>query len=147
MPVTFLEFTPQDYDEALNFWRATPGIGLSETDSRENIEAFIQRNPGLSFLARDAGRLVGTVLGGHDGRRGYLYQLAVLPAYRGKGVGTELVERCITRLGEIGIQKCHIMIYATNIQGQTFWESIGWHRRTEILVMSRLTSAAPSDDV
>lgn len=83
-----------DYDAVMTLWRETPGVGLSAADNREAIAAYLLRNPGLSFAAWDGPRLVGAVLCGHDGRRGYLHHLAVAPAYRRQHLGFELAERC-----------------------------------------------------
>lgn len=139
MTVTISPMTPADYAEARSLWEATPGIGLSEADSREGVVAFLERNPGLSLVAREDGRLVGTVLCGHDGRRGYLHHLAVAPPHQGQGLGRELVARCLAGLAAAGIQKCHAWVYAANREGQGFWQKIGWHRRTDLQVISRET--------
>lgn len=77
-------------------WKRTPGMGMSKADSRENIELFLRRNEGLSLVCEDGETLVGSVLCGHDGRRGFMYHLAVHPAYRNKGIGGELVKRACT---------------------------------------------------
>jgi hypothetical protein len=78
------DFALADYDTVLALWRSCEGIGLSDSDTREAIATYLARNPGLSLVATDAdGVIVGAVLGGHDGRRGYLHHLAVAPAHRG----------------------------------------------------------------
>ena len=81
--------------------------------------------------------MVGAVLCGHDGRRGYLHHLAVATSHRRRGIGRELVERCMDGLRREGIAKCHLMVYHHNAAGQAFWRSIGWHGRDDILLMSR----------
>jgi ribosomal protein S18 acetylase RimI-like enzyme len=104
------EMTAQDYDEVAGLWRNTEGIGLDDdTDTREGIAAYLARNPGFSYVARQQSRIVGAVLCGHDGRRGYLHHLAVDQAHRHEGVGRALVEACLAKLGSIGIQKCNIL--------------------------------------
>jgi predicted N-acetyltransferase YhbS len=87
MSITFREMTIDDYEQAYQLWQACPGGGLSSADSREAITAYLTRNPGMSFVAHDAEKLVGTVMAGHDGRRGYLYHLAVAPSHRQQGIG------------------------------------------------------------
>jgi putative acetyltransferase len=91
----------------------------------------------MSFVAREGGKLVGAVLCGTDGRRGYLHHLAVAAELRGRGVGRSLVERCLDALARIGVTRCHIFVYARNTEGQKFWDRLGWYRRDDLLVMSR----------
>jgi ribosomal protein S18 acetylase RimI-like enzyme len=135
---TIREFRMADYDAAYALWEASEGIGLSAADSRENIESFLAQNPGLSFAARSSdGSLVGAVLAGCDGRRGFLYHCAVARHARGKGIGRELVRQSIAALAARGMRKCHIFVLADNEEGRRFWQKIGWEERHTILVMSR----------
>lgn len=97
---------------------------------------FLERNPGISFIAEINGNLAGSILAGHDGRRGYLYHLAVEPNVRRKGIGRQLVQASLKKLQEKGILKCHIFIFNTNETGKTFWESVGWSCREDITVAS-----------
>jgi putative acetyltransferase len=96
MPV-ISEMTIAEYDEVLALWQATEIMGLSEADSREGVAAYLQRNDGLSLLARHSGRLVGAVLCDHDGRRAYLHHLAVARDFRHRGIGRALVAICEIR--------------------------------------------------
>lgn len=135
--IEIIEMQPADYDEVYALWSSLPGIGLSQADARENITAFLERNPGLSFVARQTGQLCGTVLGGHDGRRGYLHHLAVHPQYRHQHIGTQLAERCLAGMRAAGIQRCHIFVFQDNQDARRFWESIGWFKRGDLVLMSR----------
>ena len=137
MDVTVREFTIRDYEAAYALWQSAEGIGLSEADSRENIAAYLSRNPGTSFVAEASGRLVGAVLCGSDGRRGYLHHLAVAPDCRRAGIGRALVDRCLDALGQQGMRKCHIFVIAGNEDGKRFWTRVGWEERTTLVVMSR----------
>jgi len=130
------DFTPADYDDALALWQVTEGITLRDADSREGIERYLLRNPGLSFTARDAGGLVGTVLCGHDGRRGYLHHLAVAPSHRRQGLGRRLIDRSLAGLRAIGIEKCHLFVVAENHPARDFWRRLGWVEREDIVTMS-----------
>jgi ribosomal protein S18 acetylase RimI-like enzyme len=130
-------FSINDYEDVLALWQATPGVGLSDADSRASIAAYLDRNPGLSFVARAEGRLVGAVLCGTDGRRGYLHHLAVQPEFRRQGIGQELVERCLAGLKTQGINKCHLFVFAANADGRAFWERTGWKQRTDLEIMSK----------
>ncbi len=125
------------YDEVMALWRQCEGIGLSDADSRESIAAYLKRNPGMSFIASIDGTLSGAVLCGHDGRRGYIHHLAVHPRFRNKGIGRQLVDRCLAALREARIQKCHLVALNSNLDGIAFWESVSWTRRHDISVLSR----------
>ena len=85
----------EDYESLMALWKRSDGVGLSGADSRESLEKFLQRNPGLSFVLKDRDRIAGSIMAGHDGRRGHLYHLSVLEEYRRRGWGRDLVERCI----------------------------------------------------
>ena len=98
MNIIIQEMMIDDYDEVRDLWLSTDGVQISDTDSREGLERFLERNAGLSFVARDAQKLVAAVLCGHDGRRGYIDQLAVLPSHRRQGIGRSLVSRCLFNL-------------------------------------------------
>jgi putative acetyltransferase len=91
----------------------------------------------MSFIARKDGKLVGAVLSGTDGRRGYLHHLAVAKTFRKQGVGKQLVEHCIEALGKAGITRCHIFVYRENRSGKVFWEQTGWFERNDLEIMSK----------
>jgi putative acetyltransferase len=129
--------TLADYDEVYALWAASEGIGLSSADSREAIGAFLQRNPGLAFVAVDGDIIVGAVICGTDGRRGYLHHLAVRSSHKRQGIGRHLAQACLNRLREQGIEKCHIFVYRENHSARQFWESIGWVERVELVLMTK----------
>ena len=137
MQMEYAEITLADYDAVLELWQQTEHIGLSEADSRENVGAYLVRNPGLSLLVRHQGAVIAAVLCGHDGRRGYLHHLAVNPAFRQQGIGADLVARCLQRLGAVGIDKCNIFLFADNAAGQQFWTRRGWSQRSDLKVFSK----------
>jgi putative acetyltransferase len=127
----------EDYQKIYQLWEMSENIGLSKADSRHGIEKFLERNPGMSYVAWEEGEIIGTVLCGHDGRRGYIHHLMVHPDQRRRGIGQSLVSRCMFALTRIGIQKCHLFVYEDNMGGIKFWESLGWTRRVELTMMSR----------
>lgn len=141
-PVRIAPMTADDYDEVIELWRTTPGIGLGVGDEREGVAASLARNPGLSLVARRGEALVATVLCGHDGRRGSINHLAVVPAERGRGLGRELVARCLAGLAAEGIGKCNIVVYARNADGLSFWGAMGWTARDDLLLMQHSTELA-----
>jgi ribosomal protein S18 acetylase RimI-like enzyme len=125
------------YEVVYALWLQCDGIGLGDSDSKEAIQRYLERNPGMSFMATDDGEVVGAVLAGHDGRRGFIHHLAVLPAYRRNGLGRLLVDKCLAALKVVGILKCHIFIFNHNLEGLSFWEAMGWSRRNDISVVSK----------
>jgi ribosomal protein S18 acetylase RimI-like enzyme len=141
-PFTTQEMTPADLDEVLALWERSEGIGLSpDADSRVGLCAFLERNPGLSFVACAGGPVVGAVLCGQDGRRGYLYHLAVSPPARRWGIARALVQCSLDGLRRLGIRKCHLFVFEDNGAGIEFWRKIGWHDRTDLKIMSRVLDA------
>jgi ribosomal protein S18 acetylase RimI-like enzyme len=118
--------TLEDYDEVAQLWRNAEWISLSDTDARKPMKLFLDRNPGLSLVVRDGARLIGTILCSHDGRRGYLHHLAVDKRYRRRGIGTDLVQRCLTALAKEGIIKCNIYFLEENEAGMAFWARNGF---------------------
>ena len=131
------EMTLADYGEVLALWRGTEGIGLSASDERAAVGAYLARNPGMSFVALAGGRIVGAVLAGHDGRRGCLHHLAVLPSWRHRGIGRALVEASLDRLAAAGMLKCNLFLFDANEAGRAFWEKVGWSARADLVVMQR----------
>ena len=125
-----------DYEQALRLWQSLPGMGLSGADEKENIRVFLQKNPNTCFVALKDGNIIGTILGGSDGRRGYIYHLAVQQSEQNKGVGNKLVDLCMNEFRKSGIQKCHIFVINDNAEGIAFWEKADWQLRDDILVMS-----------
>ena len=138
MTINYRNMTIEDYQAVYDLWESTPGIGLSDADSREGIEKFINANPRSCFIALEGETLVGAVMCGCDGRRGYLHHLAVRVDQRGQGIGEKLVEECMAALRAIGIDKAHIFVIKTNEAGKVFWRKIGWQERDDLMVMSRM---------
>jgi ribosomal protein S18 acetylase RimI-like enzyme len=126
-----------DLEAVTQLWNTTEGVGLNESDGPEQLRAFLERNPGLSLVAHDGSRLIGAVLCGDDGRRGFLYHLAVLPEYRKQGVGRAMVERCLDALGARGLRRCNILMYVDNHSGEQFWKRGGWYDRSELKLMQK----------
>ena len=140
MTIEIREFTPADHPAALDLWRSTPGVVVRDADAFQPVTAYLARNPGTSFVAVDDGAIVGAILCGTDGRRGYLQHLAVHPRVRGRGIGRSLAERSIDALAAAGIDKCHLMVVAGNDAASTFWRHLGWQSRTDIQLMSHTHS-------
>ena len=138
MSITVAEFTIEAYEKVYSLWQTCDGIGLSSADSRTSIQMYLERNPGFSLIAYDGQTVVGTILCGHDGRRGYIHHLAVRAEHRRQGIGRLLVEQSLKALEAIEIKKCHLFIFHDNTSGIQFWESIGWTYRQDIGVISKI---------
>lgn len=136
-PYNIREFNPTDIQGALLLWEQTKNIGLSDSDAPDNLEFFLERNPGLSYVAVTAGEVVGTILCGHDGRRGYIYHLAVNSEYRRAGIGRVLLSKSLEALKENGILKCHAFVFRENPYGELFWGAGGWQPRNDLLTYSK----------
>ena len=138
MNLVISPFSLDAYENVMILWKESEGIGLSGADSQESIRSYVERNPNMSLVAKDVnGTLIGAVLCGHDGRRGYIHHLAVRSDYRRQGIGRKLVEEVLSRLQAVGIQKCHLFIINDNVSGIEFWKSLGWIPRTDIGVISK----------
>jgi ribosomal protein S18 acetylase RimI-like enzyme len=127
----------EDFDTVSSLWKESEGLLLNADDSRESIIHFLERNTGLSFVALDQGNLVGAALCGHDGRHGYIHNLAVKKDYRKQGIGKSLVGRCMYELIKIGIHRCHLYVESGNQDGINFWKKLGWEQRVEMISMSQ----------
>ncbi|HGF5190470.1 TPA: GNAT family N-acetyltransferase [Vibrio parahaemolyticus] len=134
--VRIREMDIADYDDVIKLWGQTEGMSLRDADSKESINNYLIRNPNLSFVAVSADEIVGAVLVGTDGRRGYLQHLAVSSNYRGKNLGRELVSQAISALANVGVPKTHLFVYNENVNAQQFYEKLGWFPRDEVRMYS-----------
>ena len=124
----------EDYDEVYQLWAGTAGMGMrSVDDSLEEIAKFLKRNPSTSFLAKAENEVVGIILCGHDGRRGYIYHTAVKQDYRNKGIGKALVATAFDALKKEQINKVALVAFSTNDLGNKFWQSIGFEIRNDLI--------------
>lgn len=125
--------TLDDYDGVKALWMKIKGFGIrSIDDSREGVERFIKRNPTTSVVAVEDGKIVGSILCGHDGRRGCLYHVCVDEAYRMRGIGKSMVVMTMEALKEEGINKVSLIAFTKNDIGNAFWKEIGWTKREDL---------------
>jgi putative acetyltransferase len=136
MSITISQFTIDAYEEIISLWKDCEGIGLSDADSKESIQKQLDRNPGMSFVAYENNKLVGAVLCGHDGRRGYVHHLGVHQDYRRQGIARSLIIKCLSMLASVGIKKCHTFVFNSNNDGVNFWRNLDWSQRMDISVFS-----------
>lgn len=125
--------TMEDYEEVYALWKKIRGFGIrSIDDSREGIERFLKRNPTTSVVAVEDGRIVGSILCGHDGRRGCFYHVCVDAAYRRQGIGKTMVVASMEALKEEHINKVCLIAFTRNDVGNAFWNTIGWTKRQDL---------------
>jgi ribosomal protein S18 acetylase RimI-like enzyme len=129
------EFLISDYGAALELWERVEGLEIAEGDDRESVVCFLARNPGLSRVAIDGSAIVGVVLCGHDGRRGYIYHLAVDPLYQARGLGKRLMDECLDGLRKAGLKRALILVANDNPRGRKFWSRHGWEEVPGPVVM------------
>jgi N-acetylglutamate synthase len=143
--VTIRPMVEKDIPAALALWQGLPGIGLRDADTPPALARFLQRNPGLSFVAiAEAGALIGVSLAGHDGRRGYLHHVAVALDSRKHGIGRQLVDACLASLKAEGIEKVNFWVKADNLAGLAFWNRLGGMQRNDIVTVSIITGDNPN---
>ena len=127
------KMTIQDYEKVYELWMSCKNMGFNDIDeSREGIARFLERNPNTSFVALENENLIGIILGGHDGRRGYIYHLSVNENYRKKRIGSELVKNCLEAFKQEKISKVALLVFKYNEVGNSFWEKQGFVLREDI---------------
>ena len=125
--------TADDYEEVKSLWMTIKGFGIrSIDDSKEGVERFLRRNPTTSVVAIEDGKVVGSILCGHDGRRGCFYHVCVHADYRMKGIGKAMVVKAMEALKEEQINKVSLIAFAKNDIGNAFWKEIGWTKREDL---------------
>lgn len=125
--------TLNDYEKVHDLWMKIKGFAIrSIDDSREGVERFLNRNPGISVVAEKDGKIVGAILCGHDGRRGCMYHVCVDPDYRLKGIGKSMVVFAMEALKKEKINKVSLIAFTKNDIGNAFWKEIGWTKREDL---------------
>lgn len=127
-----------DYKSVYNLWLSCKGMGLNDVDdSEKGISRFLERNPETCFVAVDNDEIIGVILCGNDGRRGYIYHTAVKPSERNNGIGTKLVDRAMKAFENIGITKVALVVFEKNETGNTFWEKKGFISREDLVYRNK----------
>lgn len=135
------KMTINDYEGAYQLWTNTPGMGMrSVDDSKEGIAKYLNRNPETCFVAEAKNKIIGVILSGNDGRRGYIYHTAVNDTVRKQGIGTTLVNNAIEALKEQGISKVALVAFRTNKSGNSFWELQGFEDRNDLVYRNKSLS-------
>lgn len=125
--------TIEDYENVYRLWMSCTGMGLNNIDdSKEGIERFLNRNPETCFAAEEDDRIIGVILAGNDGRRGYIYHTAVHPDHRNRGIASMMVNEVLKAMKTIGINKIALVVFKRNEGGNAFWEKEGFIVREDL---------------
>ena len=128
----------EDYTAIYDLWMSCRGMGLNDIDdSKKGVERFLNRNPDTCFVAVENNALIGVIMAGNDGRRGFIYHTAVSPSYRHQGIATQLVDTAMTALKNIGITKVALVVFDRNENGNSFWEAQGFTSRTDLVYRNK----------
>jgi N-acetylglutamate synthase len=122
----FRPMAVSDLSAVRELWDKAEGVELSEGDTAEELTRYLERNPDMSFVAMLGEEIIGAVLAGHDGRRGFMYHLAVAPDHQGRGAGRALVGRAVDALRAAGVVRVLILVRHDNSRGMEFWAKQGW---------------------
>jgi len=129
------KFSTDLYEEIVKLWRKA-GINVGSSDTREELEKVLQRNPDLFLIGKIHQKVVGVVIGGFDGRRGYVHHLAIDPDYQKKGYGKMIMDELIEKFRKIGVHKIHLFIEKYNKNVVEFYQNLGWEIRDDLIMMS-----------
>ena len=131
--MTVRTMTIEDFDQVHALWMTISGFAIrSIDDSREGVERYLRRNPTTSVVAEEDGKIVGSILCGHDGRRGCMYHVCVHKDYRMRGIGKAMVVYAMNALKAEEISKVSLIAFTRNDIGNAFWNRIGWTRRLDL---------------
>lgn len=131
------KMTINDYESVYALWISCKGMGLNDVDdSFEGIKKFLRRNPNTCFVAEDK-KIIGVIIAGNDGRRGYIYHTAVSENYRQNGIGSQLVQKAIFALKNEGINKIALVVFNRNEVGNEFWEKQGFETRQDLVYRNK----------
>ena len=130
--------TIDDYERVYALWLSCKGMGLNDLDdAREGIGRYLARNPKTCLVAEADGTILGVILAGHDGRRGYIYHTAVSPDHRHAGIAAQLVEAAMDALKAEGINKSALVVFSRNADGNAYWERMGFTVREDLVYRNR----------
>ena len=130
------EFEMADYPIVFQLWK-TAGLIIRPGDERDDVQLKVQRDPELFLLSEEHGEIVGSVMGAWDGRRGWIYHLAVRPDHQRKGIGAALVKEVERRLTAKGAKKVNAQVYASNHQSLAFFKAAGYLAQPDLVMIGK----------
>jgi ribosomal protein S18 acetylase RimI-like enzyme len=129
---------PDDYPQVESLWASMDkGVRVGRSDTPEELQKKLARDPDLFLVGEEDGRIIGTVIGGYDGRRGLLYHLAVAASFRGRGIGSRLMDEIESRLRAKGCIRCYLMVLADNDEAIRYYEKHGWENMEHVLTYAQ----------
>lgn len=129
---------PEDYPSVEKLWASMEkGVSLGRSDSPEEIQKMLAHDPGMFLVAEENGQIIGTVIGGFDGRRGLIYHLAVAASSRGRGTGSRLMDAIESRLRAKGCLRCYLLVTSDNPEGMQYHEKHGWERMNGVVPFAK----------
>lgn len=132
--MTIKPFTIDKYDEVYSLWMSCKNMGFNNVDDSEaGIAKLLKKNPETCFIAEEEGKVIGTVLAGNDGRRGYVYHLCVGESFRKQGIGKKLMDAMIDGMRKEGISKIALVAFAYNDTANAFYDKIGFEKRSDLI--------------
>lgn len=132
--VNVRDFTLDDWDVVTSIWEAAEGM---TAPSREEVERKLDRDPQLFVVAEDGTAVIGVAMGTFDGRRGFIFRLAVAPDHRGRGIGSALVSELERRFADMGVTKVRVLVFRTNETARSFWEAQGYEAAEDVMMFSK----------
>ncbi len=126
-----------DYEDLLELWKRA-GLHLKTiSDSFDGFSIMIRRNPETCLVGLLDNKIIASVLGGFDGRRGYIWHLAVDPQFQKKGYGKQMMEAVENKFKEMGVVKIHLTVERTNASVVSFYKHLNWYIRDDLIMMSK----------
>jgi len=129
------KFSIEFYEDIVSLWKKA-GISVGSSDTLEETIRVLQRNPDLFLIGKINNKIICVVIGGFDGRRGYVHHLAVDPDYQKKGYGKKIMDELIEKFREMGVHKIHLFIEKYNKDVVDFYQNLGWEIRDDLIMMS-----------
>lgn len=126
------------YEEVYDLWKKT-GLSVTRSDSKDRLKIMLERNPNLFLIGLEENKLVAVVMGGFDGRRGFVHHLAVDPLYQRKGYGKLIMQELMRRFKQMNVEKVHLFIEKRNLGVIEFYKKLGWYLRDDLVMMSFVT--------
>jgi ribosomal protein S18 acetylase RimI-like enzyme len=118
---------PDDYQVIYDLWCSMEkGVHVGRSDTAAEIEKKLRRDPDLFLVAESNHKIIGSVIGGYDGRRGFIYHLAVHTTFRGQGIGSQLMAEVESRLRARGCLKCYLLVIEDNEEAESYYRNRGW---------------------
>ena len=133
-PIQIREFHfPVDYEQVYKLWGTIEkGVHVGRSDTLAEIGKKIARDPDLFLVAESNNVIIGSVMGGYDGRRGLIYHLAVAVPFRGQGIGSRLMDEVESRLRAKGCLKSYLLVTLDNPEVEDYYRQRGWQHMDQI---------------